>query len=452
MKKLVISITCLVFLWSCQETPIDLDNPTEVYQSEAQTYAEHIESLGFMEEHVVEHDDHFVIDDDIVMYKKDLDVALATPLKQARTTYLVSQNTAKNIRVMVDNSLSGWNGIIYNALKAWNEVESGLRFTIVKSNPHITIYSDEDADCPASHQNLGYYVCARATFPTSTGAPGATISVNVNSVYMNTTAKRLKVITHEFGHCIGFRHTNWSSRGESWAAKLAYTPSTDSKSLMNGGECGQVKSLAVFDRVGLCQMYPNGKVSGGTTYDMDKYRLLYGFCLADGKSPTDVVGMAIAGANDYCYVWYNDYTVSAGFTTCLDRYRTRYTYSLAPGKTPADIIGMGIAGSNSYCYAWYKDGTVSGGTSSDLDKYRSPYSYSLAPGKTPADVVAMAIAGSNDYCYAWYKDGKVSGGTSNDLDRYRKLYSTSLPPGKSMSKIVGAGIASNDYCYYWFKK
>ena len=95
---------------------------------------------------------------------------------------------------------------------------------------------------------------------------------------------------------------------------------------------------------------------------------------------------------------------------------------MPPGKKPHNIVGIGIAGSNDYVYAWYDDGTVSYGTSSDLDRYGKRYRYYLPSGKTPYDIVGMGIAGSNDHVYVWFNDGTVSSGTSSDLDRYRKLY------------------------------
>ena len=66
------------------------------------------------------------------------------------------------------------------------------------------------------------------------------------------------------------------------------------------------------------------------------------------------MGMAIAGSNDYVYVWYDDGTVSAGTTKDLDAYKSIYLYTLPAGKTFADIIGLGIAGSNDYTYVWFK--------------------------------------------------------------------------------------------------
>ena len=67
-----------------------------------------------------------------------------------------------------------------------------------------------------------------------------------------------------------------------------------------------------------------------------------------------------------------DGTVSSGTSNDLGRYRRLYSYSLPRGKTPSDIVGMGIAGSNDHVYVWFRDGTVSSGTSNNLGRYREP--------------------------------------------------------------------------------
>jgi hypothetical protein len=91
------------------------------------------------------------------------------------------------------------------------------------------------------------------------------------------------------------------------------------------------------------------------------------------------------------------------------------------GKTPADLVGIAIAKNTSWCYAWYTDGTASVGNSTDLGAYRGLYNYSLPPGKTFTDIADVGIAASSGWCYAWYKDGTMSVGTSDDLDYYIPL-------------------------------
>lgn len=191
-------------------------------------------------------------------------------------------------------------------------------------------------------------------------------------------------------------------------------------------------------------------VSAGSSADLDQHRAAYPYSAPPGKSPGQIVGMGIAGSNDYVYAWFADGTVSAGSSGDLDLYRAPYRYELPPNKAPEDIVGMGIAGSNDWVYAWYRDGTVSSGSSRDLDQHRAPSAYTLPPGRSPDDISGIGITGSNDRVYAWYRDGTVSIGTSRDLDRYSAPYAYAMAPGYAPTDILGMGIAgTNDRVYVW---
>lgn len=190
-------------------------------------------------------------------------------------------------------------------------------------------------------------------------------------------------------------------------------------------------------------------VSSGSSSQLDQYRTPYAYTLAANEAAHRIVGSDIA-KNDQTYVWYVGGTASVGSTRALDSQRTAAPYALPPGKSPADIVGIAIAKSNDYVYAWYGDGTVSAGTYTDLTRYRPPAAYTLPPGKTPQDIVEISIA-KDDRVFAWYTDGTVSIGSSRDLDQHRSPYTYSLPPGKSPQDVVGIGIAgSDDHVYAWY--
>jgi len=130
----------------------------------------------------------------------------------------------------------------------------------------------------------------------------------------------------------------------------------------------------------------------------------------------DIVAVAIA-PNDRVYAWYDDGKVSAGSSFDLDNVNTPYSYSLPPGKNPEDLVGIAIA-SDSHVYSWYRDGTRAVGTSSDLDYY-STGTYTLPRGQSADDIVDMAIAhGSDNRVWTLYRDGSISAGWSAALDHY----------------------------------
>ncbi len=446
MKKIIVCILSMVLMFSCKKTESDLE--LKQVQEES-LYVTQLKKMGFSVNEIVEKENYFVVGEDILFTKKKLDQYIFDEAKQAKTDYIVSSAIRNNIRIRIDESLSSWTNLIQGAIDAWNNVNADIQLSINAVSPHITLYADDDPDCPAYWQDLEYSTCAMADFPSSTGYPGAVVSFNTNSTFMNTDGKRIFVITHEIGHCIGFRHTDWESYDGVYAATIENTPSSDPNSLMNGGTCGETYGLSTYDKVALCELYPNGEVSAGSTGDLDNYRSLYSYCLADGMSPEDVVGCGIA-SDETVYVWYNDYTVSAGKTNNLACVRSRSVYSIAPGKTANMIVGMAIADNNK-CYVWYSDGQVSAGTSGNLDNYRTAYNYSCASGRTPNMIVGMGIS-SDDWTFAWYSDGKVSAGSTSDLDRRRSAYSYSLPSGKSVSDIVGMGISPQDKSFVWFKQ
>lgn len=193
------------------------------------------------------------------------------------------------------------------------------------------------------------------------------------------------------------------------------------------------------------------------------------FFLPENKHIDDIVGIAIDGnvpdKGTLTFTWFRDLTVCAGSTTQLDHERSLYTYRLPPGKTPDDIIDMAIDGTPSQgggrVYTWFKDGTVCVGTSSDLDRFRSPYTYRLPSGKTPDDIVGIGIDGTvpdnlGGMVFVWFRDGTVCAGSSSDLDKYRSLYPYRLPTACSPSGIIAMAIAgrgeNSGDVYAWLKQ
>lgn len=107
---------------------------------------------------------------------------------------------------------------------------------------------------------------AIAEFPS---ADNAGYRIRVNTSYTLTESQKIFILTHELGHCLGFRHTNWASDGEPsqpvGAYQISGTPTTDSQSIMNSG--------SAFSGV------PNW--SGFSTYDVIAAQTLYPFSAYD---------------------------------------------------------------------------------------------------------------------------------------------------------------------------
>ena len=202
----------------------------------------------------------------------------------------------------------------------------------------------------------------------------------------------------------------------------------------------------------------DGTVTTGKSWDLDAYsgNGTTFFGISD-HTADDIVATAIA-SDDHVYYWYDDYEVSSGTTRELTKYRSTYSYSLPPGKTPSNIVGIAIGwnGSKDVVWSWYDDYTVYAGSTSDLDSVSGPIGYSVLSGKSVDDIVGIAAipVGSGNRVYTWYDDGAelvVSQGTFFDLGKYSHgSFTTAIQ--RSADEIVGIGIAkSNSRVYTWYK-
>lgn len=180
--------------------------------------------------------------------------------------------------------------------------------------------------------------------------------------------------------------------------------------------------------------YLDGKVSVGSSNDLDRYLPPRSFSLPSGKRVTDIRDIGITKGSKV-YVWYSDSkgngTLSIGQSRNLgeivvdDEGKARKVRFPA-GKNMLNVVGISIAKSNDHVYAWYDDGTLSSGTSLDFTRYFSDRPYSLKGGSR-YQIRAMGIA-KNDHIYTWLSNGKAQSGMSNNLSKYIQPYDYSLPP------------------------
>lgn len=449
LKVSIIAGMVCMLSYSCKKGE---DKHQEVANPKAEAVLAYIKSMGFPASSIKDIGEEYLVEGDISFPKN---MALPAPndpkTEQYYTGYLVSPANRTNIRVYVDPSMSSMLNEVNSAINQWN--------TVPNTNIHFNIVTGGSYDILVQDANLGAGGCGSARFPKD-GLPGGLIRINKSYISGNSFEQRQRTIAHEFGHAIGFRHTNWAGNGEpqngtddigtpAGAIDVPGAGGTDPGSLMNGGQCGSGASvLSDKDKLATAVLYPVSAANGssGTLATMagidiglddgvffwglsgqvtkGNSTLIYGptsgYVLPAGKSFVDVVDMGIANTG-YSYVWYKDGTMSVGSANNLGNFIAPKPYVLPAGKTPADLVGIAIAKNTSWCYAWYTDGTASVGNSTDLGAYRGLYNYSLPPGKTYTDIADVGIAASSGWCYAWYKDGTMSVGTSDDLDYYISL-------------------------------
>jgi len=260
MKKLLILVLVVpIFIfYSCKDRIVVPAETTSVCSDKE--LIQKLVNMGFPEKLIVIKGDHIIVDKDIYLERKN--VEKLPKIQQWRYDIILNSNKAANIRVKIDNSISSWSSKIQNALNMWNNEVSQIQFNIVSSSPDITIYSDQASGLPTGYYNLDYTVGGIASWPINSNTPGNIISINMDCPFMDTDAKRISCIAHEFGHTISFRHTNWRTQGESSAILIPETPDDDAYSLMNGGMLGEILVFSSYDKVALHTLYPDLNLFG----------------------------------------------------------------------------------------------------------------------------------------------------------------------------------------------
>lgn len=213
----------------------------------AKVYA-YILDLGFPTDQIVERNDAYIVEEDIVFPKNmKVPVEKVKP-EQYYTGSLVSNARVINIRLKVDATMTSMQAEIDSAISKWN--------TVPNCKIHWTVVTGTSYDVLIVNSNLGSGVCGQGTFP-SGGVAGGTIWINKNYIAGNSFAQRSRTICHEMGHNVSFRHTNWSSRGESTATAVPGVGGTDASSIMNGGQCGSGATvLSTKDKQAAAVLYP----------------------------------------------------------------------------------------------------------------------------------------------------------------------------------------------------
>ncbi len=232
----------------------NLEKPLHHFQSEDEPYLKILEKKGFSRSDIMKAGEGYMVEGDLFFPKEILEKeeALGKTTQRADNNR-VNQNTVANIRVLIHPSINGWANEIQQAITNWNVVNSQVRFQIVTTNPQITIASDAWTGLPSGMQNFHSSICGAAGFPTG-GQPFPFISINMdNSTLAGSVARRIRTITHEFGHTVGIHHTN-----QGGGTHLEGTPTADAGSLMNGGQCNTGSLvLSEWDRIAINIMYPD---------------------------------------------------------------------------------------------------------------------------------------------------------------------------------------------------
>lgn len=185
----------------------------EVAQEEIsqQTLAQ-IASHGFGTSTVQKVEDGYLVEGDILLTEEFLNRTVTGTIlrvgnvEQYRTTNLVT-GTPRTIKVALDAKLAekaGYNEALAEMVRRYNAENLGLTFEVNSVGTNITFVTGN-----------GSYL-ASAGFPTNSGQPYGQVKINARAIGSSTSNTFINylatIMSHECGHCIGFRHTDYMDR------------------------------------------------------------------------------------------------------------------------------------------------------------------------------------------------------------------------------------------------
>jgi hypothetical protein len=225
----------ILFLIASSCSDFTKDTKTKTDSQEIETLKDFISSQGFDRNQIYFDGTKFIIEKDIFTTLDDTRKQFSESQKnfksntgrvlQRRGSYLVSDLYINKIYVYLDPSLpTVWVDATIKAIDDWNQDIPGtkvyFRRVYTQSQSNITVQ-------PVYSVNGAF---ASTYLPNSNGAPGGPIFVNTYYNSSTNAGQKENAVAHEFGHTLGFRHTD-SSDG----TYISGTPVTDNESVMNSG-------------------------------------------------------------------------------------------------------------------------------------------------------------------------------------------------------------------------
>ena len=240
-------IACSLFATlSCKRDQEAVTPQAEKNPVSTEALIQYLESTGFNKNNIVLKDDQFIIDDDILISREEVEkyAAKGSPaspsgrVEHYKGYYLVSNTYVTDIKFYIESTVpSDWKTAIRGAISQWNAV-NGTKLSLSETT---------SSSAANTRINTGYDTgnwVARAYLPSSNGRPGYLMTINTKYNSLSSGYK-LFTIVHEMGHIFGLYHTD-----QRQGVFIQGTPTTDANSVMNsyvlpwnGFTSGDVKAV-----------------------------------------------------------------------------------------------------------------------------------------------------------------------------------------------------------------
>ncbi len=347
VHRLGIAICAISFVAACGDgtgPSSAISSPTDIESA--------VTALGFRTEGIIERGDFIIVEGDIALPKARLLRAAASvkrtvdsgrgmtpqrPSLQWVTDARVNATTISNVVVDLTGIASdaAWLAATRSAMANWNAV------------PGTTIYFSEGspANTYVAFKNLGRTdAIAQAHFPVgATGQPGDSIFINTIGPSL-TASQQVYNMTHEFGHTVGFRHSNWQgyqcngpryeTQYPEGANLVTGTPQADASSVMNA--CSGDRSWAGFshyDQVAASQIYNNLSATEAN---------VGGYSVVTVTYPRGAISVVLE--IEYAHTeWYDH----------LQQFQTNYFYQVVDSPPSGGQSAPQIPWGSQYCSDWH---------------------------------------------------------------------------------------------------